>query len=230
MRQNGICTNESVKYAQQLAAGKELYKTMINIIDISIDKIIGGEFQREMPELYDLKNTFENNRWHHETTFEHTMSVLSEYEKIISTKQIDWLDVKINNNSKKSLLRIAILLHDISKNDTMLIANDKNNSFPNHEEKGAIKAKNILQKFELSEDEKEFIISIIENHGHPHEILRNREECEQALDDLKIKIPDIYNETILLAMVDTMGSKLELSSKEEYDFRISKYKNVLGLM
>ena len=120
---------------------------MINIADISIDKIIGGEFQNEIPELYELKNTFENNRWHHETTFEHTISVLSEYEKIISTNQIDWLDVKINNNSKKSLLRIAILLHDISKNETMLIANDKTNSFPNHEEKGAIKAKNILKRF-----------------------------------------------------------------------------------
>jgi len=201
---------------------------MINITDISIDKIIGGEFQKEIPELYELKNIFENNSWRHETTFEHTISALSEYEKITSARQIDWLDAKINNNSKKSLLRIAILLHDISKNDTMLTADDKTNSFPNHEEKGAIEAKNILERFKLGEDEKNFIISIIKNHGHPHEILRNREECDQALDDLKIKIPNIYNETILLAMVDIMVSKLKkLNNREAYDFRISKCKNIL---
>lgn len=200
---------------------------MINITDISIDKIIGGEFQKEIPELYELKNTFENNRWHHETTFEHTVSVLSEYEKIISTNQIDWLDVKINNNSKKSLLRIAILLHDISKIDTLQVSDDKTTAFPNHEEEGAEKARNILQRFKLTENEINFISSIIKNHGKPHEILRNRDDCDRMFDDLKINIPNIYNETILLAMVDTMGSKLKLNDREAYDFRISKYKNIL---
>lgn len=203
---------------------------MINITNISIEKIKSEEFQNELPEFYELKNIFENNPWHHETTFEHTLLVLEEYEKIIKSNKILCLDVKVDNNSKKDLLRLAILLHDISKKDTLIINDDRTTSFPKHEYKGSLEAKNILQRFDLTENEIIFIVSIIKNHGKPHEILRNRETCEQQLNDLKIKITDIYNETMLLAMTDTMGSKLKQNNEENYNLRINKYKNILKLI
>lgn len=203
---------------------------MLNITNLSIEKIRSGEFQNGLPELYELKNIFENNLWHHETTFEHTLLVLDKYEQIITSNKVAFLDVKVDNNSKKDLLRVAILMHDIAKKDTLLIAPDKTTSFPSHEEKGALETKNILQRFNLTENEISFIISIIKNHGKPHEILRDRENCDQHLNYLKIKISDIYNETMILAMADTMGSELKKNDEENYNFRISKYKNVLKLI
>ena len=202
----------------------------INITDISIESIKNGKFQNELSEFYELQKNFENNAWHHETTFEHVLLVLDEYEKLLKKQPINFLNVKLGDNLKVDLLRIAILLHDISKNDTIQIADDKTTSFPNHEELGALKALKILNKFELSKIEIDYIVSIIGNHRKPHEIMGDRKNCDQAFNDLKTEIPDTYNETLLLTMVDTMGSKLKQSNEEEYNFRINKYKNLLKLI
>jgi len=40
----------------------------------------------------------------------------------------------------------------------------------------------------------------------------------------------IYNETMISAMADTMGSKLKQNNEENYNFRINKYKNILKLI
>lgn len=202
---------------------------MINIEDISIENIKRGYFKNDIPEFYELKNIFENNQWHHETTFEHTLMVLEEYEKFIKKYQISDLEEKIGNYSKKKLIQIAILLHDISKKETIEISEDKKTSFPGHEKEGGLKAKNILDNFNISQEEKNFILSIISNHGKPHIILGDRENCNNKLNELKNEISNIYQDTLILAMVDTMGSKLKQNDKDEYNFRINKYKDVLEL-
>jgi len=183
-----------------------------------------------LPELYELKNVFENNQWHHETTFEHILLVLREFENIASDHRIDFLNEKIDNHTKFDLLKIAILLHDISKNDTLQIAEDKTTSFPSHEEYGAKKSKVILNRFELTENEARFIIAVIGNHGAPHNILGYRENSDQKLDELKNQIPEIYRETMLVAVADTMGSKMKQNNPNEFDFRIGKYKKILEII
>ena len=204
---------------------------MKNITNITIESIKNGELQNELPEFYELKNVFENNSWHHETTFEHILDVLSEYEKLINNTKFDYLNVNLDNNSKINLLKVAILLHDISKNNTLQkTADDNTTSFPGHEKDGAIKAKNILQRFDFTENEIDFITSIIKNHGRPHEILGNRENYIQLFNDLKNEIPSIYKETLVLAMVDTIGSKLKQNDEEDYNFRINSYKKILELI
>jgi len=202
---------------------------MLNPKDIQIEALKNEELLNELPEFYELKNVFENNQWHHETTFEHVLMVLSEYEKFILEHQVDFLNDKIDNHSKSDLLKVAILLHDISKKDTLQMAEDKTTSFPGHEEEGSSKALKILKNFVLTENEIDFIVSVIGNHGRPHTILGDRATCDQALDDLKKEIPNVYNETMLLAMVDTMGSKLKQNNEENYNFRINKYRQYLKL-
>ena len=202
---------------------------MIDVKDISIEKIKNGDFKDDIPEFYELKNVFENNLWHYETTFDHTLMVLEEYEKFVQNNKIGYLDEKIGHYSKRELFQIAILLHDISKKETIVIAEDQTTSFPNHEEEGGKKAKNILDNFDISQAEKKFIVSVISNHGKPHIILGDRDNCDSKLNELKNEISEIYRETLILAMVDTMGSKLKQNDQEEYNFRINKYRSILGI-
>lgn len=202
---------------------------MINIKNITIEKIKNGDFKKDIPEFYELKNIFENNPWHHETTFEHVLMVLREYEKFTQEYSFDYLNKKINSHSKKELIKVAILLHDISKKETIIIADNKTTSFPNHEEEGGVKAKKLLDNFDISQEEKEFIVSVISNHGKPHVILRDRNNCASNLNKLKKEINEIYRETLILAMVDTIGSKLKQNNEGNYNFRINKYREILGL-
>ncbi len=202
---------------------------MLNLNDIQIETLKNEELMDDLPEFYELRNVFENNLWHHETTFEHVLLVLNEYENYILKNQVDFLNEKIDNHLKSDLLKVAILLHDISKGDTIQIAQDKTTSFPGHEERGSLKAKKILKRFDLTKNEIDYIVSVIGSHMKPHEILGNRITCNQALDDLKKNIPKTYYETMFLAMMDTMGSKLKENDKEEYNFRINKYEKNLKL-
>ena len=64
----------------------------IKIENISIEKIKNGEFQNELPEFYEMKNVFKNNSWHRETSFDHVLTVLEEYEKFIEKYQLDFFD------------------------------------------------------------------------------------------------------------------------------------------
>lgn len=201
---------------------------MLSPKDIQIQALKDEELIDDLPEFYELRNVFENNQWHHETTFEHVLMVLSEYEKFILENQIDFLNEKIDNHAKSDLLKVAILFHDISKKDTIQIAQDKTTSFPGHEEQGLLKAKEILKNFNLTENEINYITSVIGNHGRPHKILGNRITCDQELNDLKNDISEVYNETMMLAMLDTIGSKLKQNNEEEFNFRINKYKENLN--
>lgn len=202
---------------------------MIEIEKISLEKIQAGEFENELPEFYDLKNVFENNLWHHETTFEHTLSVLSHYNAFLDDYCPDYLNDKLEKNSKKELLKIAILLHDISKKETIVTNEEGKTSFPGHDIKGGIKARGILDRFNITDKEKEYIVSIITNHDKPHVILDSRKNCSQKLKELENDMKDIYKETLILALVDTMGSKLKENDEEEYNFRINKFKDALGV-
>ncbi len=196
---------------------------------ITKTNIKSGKLATLIPEFYNLKSVVENNDWHHkENVFDHTLSVLDNLEKALlnlneETKQ--FLDKKVGSISRKNLLKIATLFHDIAKKETIV----KNNNFtlcPNHENKGSIKAKEILKHFKLSDKELKFILNIVKNHGLIHKILppENQNFQKEFASFNKSFFHNIYPELILLAFVDTAGSYLKKTRPAEFKSRISFYK------
>lgn len=202
---------------------------MINVNEIFVQNIKDGSLRKKLPEVYELQNVFENNPWHYETTFEHTLKAMEKYQEILSKYSFDFLEDTVNKYKKRDLFRIVLLLHDIAKKETIVIENNRQTSFPNHEIKGGLKSKTILEKFKLGQKEKTYICLIISNHKYPHNILGDRENCDARLNALSLDLKDIYKELLLFGMVDTMGSKLKSKNEEEYKFRIDKYKKLLNL-
>lgn len=176
-----------------------------------------------------MKKVFENNAWHHETTFEHTLLVLRQYERVINRYRFDFLNESIDNCKKAELLRVVILFHDLAKIDTINISEDGTTSFLDHERVGSDKSGAILPRMGFSKDQQLFIIAVIKNHGLPHHILGNRQTCDLQLSSLEHEIAEVFSETMLLAMVDTMGSKLGEFNREDYDWRLQKYRQVLEI-
>ena len=146
----------------------------VNISVLNKRNIKSGKLTDLIPEFYELKELVESNYWHNkETVFDHTLSVLDNLEKIIrnlkkETKQK--LNKIIEKNSRKNLLRVAALLHDIGKKETMVDSNGFMD-FPGHEQKGAEKAKKILKRFNISRKESKIVTDIIKNHSLAHEII-----------------------------------------------------------
>ena len=198
---------------------------MIKVSAISIKKLRNREFQNELPELYELENFIENNAWHNnDSVFNHTLAVLDELEKLlknINNKKINfYLDQKVDGHTKRELLFLGALFHDIGKSDT-LVKNGNSTSCPKHEKIGSEKVKSILDRFNLSDREKAIVVNIVKYHGEIPSILDpNNDKVDEQLDKFKSEHHDIFTELILLAMADTLGSQLKDNNPDNFKFRI----------
>lgn len=204
----------------------------IKISDINIEKIKNNKLTKELPEVYQLKEVIENNDWHNqESVFDHTLVVLEKLKEIIRDsppKIFSYLNQKIDNYSRKDLLFLSALFHDIGKKETLLKDNDIT-SCPNHEEHGSIKIKEILNRFDLSNKEKGVVIQIVKNHGLIHLVLDlKNDKLDQEYKKFKLSHSDIFLELILLATADTAGSYLQIVRPEEFKFRMNFYKKILN--
>lgn len=221
---------------------------------INTSDIRKKEIRDFVPEVYKLKQVIENNPWHNkESVFDHTISVLDNLDKIIkkSKKEIKkYLNVIVDNNSRRSLLYFAALLHDIGKEKTIADLGDGFRGCPGHEENSGQRTKKILKRFNLSNKESKIITSIVKNHGVTHDIigldysdfkknlgkdsnlthsvvgLENKDFKKEYI-NFKNEFSEIYVELILLGFADTIGSYLKKTRPNEFRHRINFYKKEL---
>lgn len=204
---------------------------MLEISAINTEKLRQGQFLKELPELFELKNFIENNSWHNnDSVFNHTLAVVEELEKLlksINNKINSYLNQKINNHTKKELLFLGALFHDIAKSDT-LVRNGDLTLCPNHEEAGSEKVKTILNRFDLSEKEKAIMAMIIKCHGEIHIIVDPKQDkIDEKYKKFELERHDILIELALLAMADILGSQLKDNNLDNFNFRTGFYKRII---
>ncbi len=198
---------------------------MINANNITIEDIENGELDSYLPNFIEMKKCIENNPWHENiSVFDHTIHVLKELNKLIrySNKKIKkYLDKKINTCSKRDLLFLGTLFHDIGKIETL--GRDRGiTSCVNHEEIGGSKIPVILEKFKMSKKEKEIVIDIVRHHSEVQYILKpENKNIQKKYNNFKSNHEEIIIELILIAMADTLGSQTKKNFPKEFDFRIN---------
>lgn len=202
----------------------------LNISDITIDRLKRGELQKELPEFFELKNFVEKNPWHDNSVFDHTLGVLEELEKLLKSlngKADSYINQKIDSHTRRELLVLSTLFHDIAKSDTLV--DEEGSTFcPKHEEIGSEKVVPILDKFGLSNQEKEIIVRIVRYHDEPHTLANPKNiKSNKKFDEFKSKYPDIFLELILLGMADTIGCQLKDNNPDEFKLRTNYYKNII---
>jgi len=197
--------------------------------------IVAGRLENLVPEIYELKNVIENAEgWHDdESTFDHTLKVMQALEKIFLTvsgringKLKKTLNQKIDSNTRKILLKTSAVLHDIAKKETITKDINGFTECPGHAELGARKARKILDRFNLSEREKQFVCDIIANHMHFHFIIApDNLNFQKEFVAIKNKFLDyIYPELILLGYADTVDTGMRKTNPKEFRHRIDFYK------
>jgi len=200
-----------------------------NISVLNKTNLKSGKLINLIPEFYELKNTVENSAdgWHvNESVFDHTISVMSALGKIISqNKNVKkYLVSKIGGNSKKNLLLLSALLHDVGKKEALT----KDGKFTNckgHEPISVKKSKVILKRLNLSEKETRKVLKIIANHSEFHKLLKpDNQNFKKEYSTIKKRLKDIFLELILLTYADTINSKLKNVNPTEFRHRIAFYK------
>lgn len=197
---------------------------MLKPSDITTQKLKTGQLKEDLPELYELKEVIENSSWHtNDSVFDHTLRVLEKLKGTIesSPERIKiHLQKKLNKNTRKQLLFLSALFHDIAKKET-LAKDGETTKCLGHEERGAEKVKPILDRIDISPREKEIIVRLIKHHGEPHQIANPENETRKKdLQNLKSDFSDIFLELFLLAKADVPGGQLKENKLEEFDSRI----------
>jgi len=204
----------------------------VKLSEITIERIKNKDFKDFIPEFYELEKVIENNPWHNnDKVSNHVISVLVELKQLferLHNRVKTYLDKKIETYSRKELLFLAALFHDIGKKETYKKENDIT-TCPEHEEGGALKVKAILTRFDLSESERGFVTEIVRSHGVIHEILNYSEENPgKKIKRFREENPDIFLEIIVLAIADMLASQLKENKPDEFKFRMDSLNKLLN--
>jgi len=171
------------------------------------DKMVVSSF----PEILPLKDLFEKNEWHNETTYDHVRNVFINMNKFFT----DNFDINLD----KDILYYAAIYHDIGKLETIRISPDEATSFPNHESISAEKLPEQKIISVLGEERFNLLKTLIAKHADIHKILDNKKEYITLLGEYKRDFRNLFLENIILTLCDIKNSHLVETDEQEYNFR-----------
>ncbi len=216
---------------------------MLDINSITYDDLKAGKYEKDLPELYELKDVVEHHLPFHEhqPVFDHVIGVFRGIKTLLKLDFIDdsekrnkierRLDEKIGRHSRRELLMCSSLLHDITKGEVIKLKPDGSTSCPDHEKIAAEKVEIFKERFGWDEKDLDFVKILIKNHGIVHEaidkILENPNKKKTVLNELKILTGDSYLESIFLKLADDIGLDLKRIDPSLFNLREKASKELI---
>ncbi len=189
--------------------------------------------------LKNCEKQIENSKWHvSQPLSDHLLKTKQEVKKIINSlgiKYLDYLDQIVDQNSKKDLLILVGLLHDIGK-DVKGIRSEmdeiydplkkgiklKKTSYIGHEKAGGIAVISILEEIGFSKKEVEYVSQFIANHDYVHQAadaIFNGANRSESIQICKKQVDSLYPELLLQSLADMRSGTLDLVDKTEFSFK-----------
>jgi hypothetical protein len=211
---------------------------MPNQIDITTftpEAIVSDQFIDVFAEYYELRTVIESQGWHdNQSVFDHQIKSGQELETILDFDYLtseeksatdEYLGTTYDILTRRQLLRLATLLHDIGKLVSLQTNAQGNTGSPSHGIIGGWVASEYLQRFSLTEKERAFILSLISDHLVPSDLIElsinNHTEPTQIVSLLTSHRSHSATELLLLSYADWMGCDIRESVREEREKRIT---------
>jgi poly(A) polymerase len=127
-----------------------------------------------LSEILSMRGVYQNG-YHHLDVWEHTLLTLENIEVVMknpedyfagySLKLKEYLDYEsVSGRSKESVIKLATLLHDSGKPETVCKDVDGRVRFLGHEDAGKMIAEKVARRLKLSNREISFVKDLVENH------------------------------------------------------------------
>ena len=209
---------------------------------LSSDFLNSIEALKFLPELLLLKTTVEKNIAHNsQTVFDHTVAVMAGLEKFfnevaisseIQPKLSKYLDQKIGNNSKKDLLKLLVLVHDLAKPLTLVTNSAGNTSCPGHEILAAARVGEFKDRFGLEQVEINYVQQLVRLHGTSHELLTtglasNSEQQLELIHQFDLGTGGLGIELIIMVYSDINGGDYAKFNADDFSARLKLCQNWL---
>ncbi len=170
-----------------------------------------------LPEITTLKGVTQSPP-HMFDVFEHTLVAIDELEKIQARNYSEVANNEFTaelqshfaqhisaERERGTLLRVAMLLHDIGKAGTSSVDADGKIHFYEHEPRGAQMADEILRRLRFSNDEIGIIVQVITHHLRPAQLARDASISNRAVYRFFRDTGDAGIDTCVLALADWRG-------------------------
>jgi poly(A) polymerase len=190
------------------------------------------------PELAPAKGS-EQPKEHYWDVFEHSIETVATVEFLLRIGKPDYCGDEMlavapwwpaleahfesevaGGHSRKILLKLVALLHDIAKPQTRTIEDNGRMRFFGHSQQGAKLAAVILERLRFSSREKEVVSMMIEHHLRPGQLARDRElPTPRAIYRYFRDTGEAGVDTIFLNLADHLaarGPMMELESWREH--------------
>ncbi|MFC1754180.1 CCA tRNA nucleotidyltransferase [Thermoproteota archaeon] len=196
----------------------ELFKILAVTDSISYVKQLDslGILPCIIPQVELMRSTKQGS-YHHLDVWQHSLETLSKFESLLvevssDTELNSYLDEKISGDrSRKQLIKLICLLHDIGKPQTFRYKDGKT-SFHGHERVGKNIAKVICERLKLSTKERFAIDSMIYWHLRPGYLADNKNVTERAKFRYFRDTTDEAVSILLLSIADQRATRGPLST------------------
>ncbi len=211
--------------------GERVREELLRLLELShggqvfddMDKL--GLLTALIPELSALKGVTQPQE-HHWDVFEHSIKTVSavdfilrrgvwDYQKKDVLSIVPWsssvtayFDWPVSNGStRRSLLKLAALLHDICKPQTKAIEADGRMRFLGHPEEGATLAAGILERLRFSTKEIKLVSSVVKYHMRPTQMSQETLPTGRAIYRYFRDVGDAGIATLYLSLADHLATR-----------------------
>lgn len=174
---------------------------------------------------------------HHWDVFDHSIETVGEIERLLqlSDNGVNKLDISVpkfqgmrryfdqlvsDSHRRLSLLKLAGLLHDVSKPATKTVESSGKVRFLGHASEGAKVAKEVLERLRFSGKGVEYVVGLVEHHLRPGQLARRGElPSSRAIYRYYRDLDEIAIDCIYLNLADYLsarGPSLESSDWERH--------------
>jgi poly(A) polymerase len=211
--------------------GERVREELLRLLELShggqvfddMDKL--GLLTALIPELSELKGVTQPQE-HHWDVFKHSIKTVSAVDFILhqgvwdyqkkdvlsivpwSSAIAEYFDQPVSSGStRRSLLKLAALLHDISKPQTKAIEADGRMRFLGHPEEGATLAEGILERLRFSSKEIKLVTSMVKNHMRPTQMSQDAVPTSRAIYRYFRDAGDAGIDTLYLSLADHLAAR-----------------------
>ncbi len=159
--------------------------------------------------------------YHHLDVWKHSLETLSQLEKLLKELSGDadlkvYLDEKLaGGHSRGAVLKLACLLHDIGKPDTMKKDAQGNKSFHGHEHAGRHIVRVIARQLVLSTRERHALEDMVTLHLRPGYLANFKRPSDKAVFRYFRDAGDEAAAILLLCMADQRATRGPLTTAED---------------
>lgn len=185
----------------------------------SMDRV--GLLEKIIPQIKVMHNCRQGT-YHHLDVWPHSLETVVQMERVFHQTKADedisqYLDLSLGGNrSRKSLMKLAALLHDIGKPDTRKIENGKM-SFHGHEHVGRSIVKHIAVMLKLSVRERHALEDMVRWHLRPGYLSNFKQPSERAIYRYFRDTKDERVSVLLLSLADQRSTRGPATTQKDQE-------------